>query len=255
MPHVLAVQDDAKVRDALLRALTVPRLRDQLQPDRADRAGRDHPRRSRSGAARSRAPRRGRQEVFRMLRVVSQFPVIVVTARDEEQQLVTALNGGADDYLVKPFGPGQLDARIRAVLRGTGQGVDRLRWPSASLAWTRPREQPTWTTSLTWLRANSTCSATSPSGPASGHPAATPGRRLATHPRRRREDRRRPPLLAPPQTRRKRSAPPLPAHHPRRGHPPLSPHHPTPSRAQERGGGSDGAAERCGGGGGRPGGW
>jgi DNA-binding response OmpR family regulator len=34
--------------------------------------------------------------------------------------MVTALDGGADDYLVKPFGPGQLDARIRAVLRRAG---------------------------------------------------------------------------------------------------------------------------------------
>jgi two-component system KDP operon response regulator KdpE len=55
-----------------------------------------------------------------MLRSVSTVPVIVATARDEEAVIVTALDYGADDYLVKPFGPAQLDARIRAVLRRLG---------------------------------------------------------------------------------------------------------------------------------------
>jgi DNA-binding response OmpR family regulator len=42
---------------------------------------------------------------------------VVATARDDEADIVRALNAGADDYLVKPFGPGQIDARVRAVLR------------------------------------------------------------------------------------------------------------------------------------------
>jgi DNA-binding response OmpR family regulator len=56
-------------------------------------------------------------EVLRMLRAVSTVPVIVATARDEEGQIVRALDAGADDYLTKPFGTAQLDARIRAILR------------------------------------------------------------------------------------------------------------------------------------------
>ena len=56
-------------------------------------------------------------EVLRMLRAVSRVPVIVATARDDESQIVRALDAGADDYLTKPFGPAQLDARIRAILR------------------------------------------------------------------------------------------------------------------------------------------
>jgi DNA-binding response OmpR family regulator len=65
-------------------------------------------------------------EALRMIRAVSQVPVIVATARDEEAEMIRVLDAGADDYLVKPFGPGQVDARIRAVLRrsatdGTGQ--------------------------------------------------------------------------------------------------------------------------------------
>jgi DNA-binding response OmpR family regulator len=55
--------------------------------------------------------------VLRMLRGASRVPVIVATARDDEQEIVAVLDAGADDYLVKPFGAAQLDARIRAVLR------------------------------------------------------------------------------------------------------------------------------------------
>jgi len=56
-------------------------------------------------------------EALRMLRAISRIPVVVATARDDEGDIVRALDAGADDYLVKPFGPGQIDARIRAVLR------------------------------------------------------------------------------------------------------------------------------------------
>jgi two-component system response regulator PrrA len=56
-------------------------------------------------------------QILSMLRAVSAVPVIVVTARDEDDVIVGALNAGADDYVVKPFGAEQLDARIRAVLR------------------------------------------------------------------------------------------------------------------------------------------
>jgi DNA-binding response OmpR family regulator len=58
-------------------------------------------------------------ETLRMIRAVSQVPVIVATARDEEAEMIRVLDAGADDYLVKPFGAGQVDARIRAVLRRT----------------------------------------------------------------------------------------------------------------------------------------
>jgi DNA-binding response OmpR family regulator len=59
------------------------------------------------------------QQVLRMLRAVSAVPVIVITAQDDERTVIEALDSGADDYLVKPFGSAQLAARIRAVLRRT----------------------------------------------------------------------------------------------------------------------------------------
>src|SRR5689334_17497539 len=57
------------------------------------------------------------REVLRMLRAVSDVPIIVVTARRTEGEMVRALDAGADDYVVKPYGAEQIDARIRAVLR------------------------------------------------------------------------------------------------------------------------------------------
>ncbi len=56
-------------------------------------------------------------EVCRELRQRSDVPVIVLTARDEEADRVLGLETGADDYLVKPFSPRELLARIQAVVR------------------------------------------------------------------------------------------------------------------------------------------
>jgi DNA-binding response OmpR family regulator len=61
-------------------------------------------------------------EVLRMIRAVRDVPVIVATARDEEVEIVRALDDGADEYVVKPFSAEQLDARIRALLR-RGRGL------------------------------------------------------------------------------------------------------------------------------------
>ena len=58
-------------------------------------------------------------DLLKMLRAVSSVPLIVGTARDDEQEIVRLLDAGADDYLVKPFSAEQLDARIRALLRRT----------------------------------------------------------------------------------------------------------------------------------------
>ncbi len=56
-------------------------------------------------------------ELLHMLRAISDVPVIVATARDEEASMVRLLDAGADDYVVKPYSAAQLEARIRAVLR------------------------------------------------------------------------------------------------------------------------------------------
>ena len=56
-------------------------------------------------------------EVIKKLREWSVVPVIVISAREQEGDKIKALDGGADDYLTKPFGAGELLARIRVALR------------------------------------------------------------------------------------------------------------------------------------------
>lgn len=56
-------------------------------------------------------------EFIRDLRQWSPVPVIVLSARSEESDKIAALDAGADDYLSKPFGIGELQARLRVALR------------------------------------------------------------------------------------------------------------------------------------------
>src|SRR5215469_11935486 len=66
-------------------------------------------------------------QVCRKLRERSDAAIIMVTAHGEEPDRVMALDAGADDYLVKPFGLAELQARIRAVLRRVRPGGDMVR--------------------------------------------------------------------------------------------------------------------------------
>jgi DNA-binding response OmpR family regulator len=58
-------------------------------------------------------------EVCRILRTESSVPIIMLTAKGEESDKILGLGLGADDYLTKPFSPGELAARVKAVLRRT----------------------------------------------------------------------------------------------------------------------------------------
>lgn len=60
-------------------------------------------------------------EVIRRLREWSKVPILVLSARDQEQAKVAALDAGADDYLTKPFGIGELLARLRVASRHANQ--------------------------------------------------------------------------------------------------------------------------------------
>jgi DNA-binding response OmpR family regulator len=119
VPQLLLVEDDSAIRSALVRALserghgvdTAPTGMEGLhsalegEPDLIllDLGLPDV-----DGAT-----------LLKMLRGVSQVPVVVITAQDDEGQIIRALDAGADDYVVKPFSADHLDARIRAVLRRT----------------------------------------------------------------------------------------------------------------------------------------
>jgi two-component system, OmpR family, KDP operon response regulator KdpE len=131
-PHVaqlLLVEDDPPIRDALIRALSerghavssTPAAMAALQqvlkgaPDAVllDLG----------------LPDIGGQEALCMIRSVSAVPVLVITARDDEAEIVRALDAGADDYVIKPFGADQIEARIRAVLRRAEAGSPKAGEP------------------------------------------------------------------------------------------------------------------------------
>ncbi len=61
-------------------------------------------------------------EVLKLIREISQVPVIMLTAKGEEDDRVRGLELGADDYVTKPFSPRELVSRVRAVLRRTEAG-------------------------------------------------------------------------------------------------------------------------------------
>ncbi len=114
---VLIVEDDQAIGSQLVRGLTRVGCRTALVRDG-------------SGALRHDAagvvlldlglPDVDGVELCRRLRQRSAVPIIVVTARGTEADRVAALDAGADDYIVKPFGFAELLARMRAVLRRTG---------------------------------------------------------------------------------------------------------------------------------------
>lgn len=61
--------------------------------------------------------------VVRALRKDSEVPILVLSARSQENDKIQALDTGADDYLSKPFSAGELDARLRALLRRAGKST------------------------------------------------------------------------------------------------------------------------------------
>ncbi len=62
------------------------------------------------------------REVLTQARTFSKTPILILSARDRETEKIAALDAGADDYVEKPFGIGELLARLRAALRHASQG-------------------------------------------------------------------------------------------------------------------------------------
>ncbi|MET1059739.1 MAG: response regulator transcription factor [Nocardioides sp.] len=120
MPEVLIIEDDDRIRPLLMRSLrergyavsSAPTGMAGLQlavDSRPDLVILDLG-----------LPDVDGTQVLSMLRAVSDVPVIIASARDDDPSLVSALDAGADDYVVKPYTTTQLEARIRAVMRRTG---------------------------------------------------------------------------------------------------------------------------------------
>ena len=131
MAQLLIVEDDERIRTALIRALrerghavssagtALAGLRQAVE-ERPDLVVLDLG-----------LPDLDGRELLRMLRAVSAVPVIIATARDDDDSVVQALDAGADDYVLKPFQAGQLEARIRAVLRRAAGAADAAAAPMA----------------------------------------------------------------------------------------------------------------------------
>ena len=129
MAEILVVEDDERIRTALIRALrerghavtsaaTALAGLQQAVEERPDLVVLDLG-----------LPDLDGRELLRMLRAVSSVPVIVATARDDDESVVQALDAGADDYVLKPFQSAQLEARIRAVLRRAAGAGDAATAP------------------------------------------------------------------------------------------------------------------------------
>lgn len=122
MTSVLVVEDDSVIRTSLIEILSAQGHLVRASPDgfgalreiarwRPDAVVLDLGLPDIDGA-----------DALRMIRGLSQVPVLVATARDDDLEIIRLLNAGADDYLVKPFSGGQLAARLAAVLRRCGSG-------------------------------------------------------------------------------------------------------------------------------------
>jgi two-component system KDP operon response regulator KdpE len=72
-------------------------------------------------------------EVTRQLREWTRIPIIILSVREQETVKIAALDAGADDYLTKPFGVGELLARLRVALRHANQSVDQPAFTAGEL--------------------------------------------------------------------------------------------------------------------------
>ena len=117
-PHrVVIVDDDARIRDLLRRYLAQEGF-DVLLAEDAKALNRILTRENVDLIVLDlMLPGRSGVELCRDVRASSQVPIVMLTARNEESDRITGLEGGADDYVTKPFSPRELLARIRAVLR------------------------------------------------------------------------------------------------------------------------------------------
>lgn len=120
---VLIVEDEARLAASLVKGFT----EEGFSADSV-RTARQALARAATGGLRAVVldlglPDRDGQDVITEIRRTSDVPILVLTARDAMEQRIAALEGGADDYLVKPFAFAELLARLRATLRRAESSV------------------------------------------------------------------------------------------------------------------------------------
>ena len=124
-PHILVVDDDREIRDLLGKFLEKQSFRVTAARDARDARklwplGRYH-----LVVLDLMMPGESGLDFARWLRGQSDVPIVMLTAMGEETDRIVGLELGADDYVAKPFNPRELLARIRAVLRRSGDGAAR----------------------------------------------------------------------------------------------------------------------------------
>ncbi|HXD07105.1 MAG TPA: response regulator [Burkholderiaceae bacterium] len=121
-PRILVVEDEAEIR----RFVSLTLSRDGFEVHEADSVERGlieaGTRRPEMVVLDLGLPDGEGVELIRQLRTWSNVPVLVLSARTGEADKIEALDAGADDYLIKPFGVGELLARVRAHLRRSAGG-------------------------------------------------------------------------------------------------------------------------------------
>ena len=125
MHRILVVEDDESIRNvvrALLEAESY-RVVEAATAARADIESRSH--KPDLLLVDLGLPDRDGLDVIRKLRTWSTVPIIVLSARTMEEQKIAALDAGADDYVIKPFGAAELLARVRAAIRRSVQRTER----------------------------------------------------------------------------------------------------------------------------------
>ena len=127
MPHILVVDDEPAVRRALERALRLDNYEVELAVDGEEALDRLAEQPADAVILDVMMPGVDGLEVCRRMRAGGdKTPVLMLTARDAIDDRVLGLDVGADDYLVKPFALRELQARLRALLRRSGDDGDSL---------------------------------------------------------------------------------------------------------------------------------
>jgi DNA-binding response OmpR family regulator len=116
-PHVLVVEDDPTVSEVVVRYLEREGLTVDAVTDGSDALARAEQRWPDLVVLDLMLPGIDGIEVCRRLRACAPVPVVMLTARGEEEERIVGLELGADDYVTKPFSPRELTARVKAVLR------------------------------------------------------------------------------------------------------------------------------------------
>ncbi len=132
-PVILIIEDDAQIRRFLRATLAAEQFRYHEALTAAEGIAQAQARQPDLVLLDLGLPDRDGLEVIHALRGERQVPILVLSARGQEKDKIAALDAGADDFISKPFGVGELLARIRAALRraamlrdGTGGATFRV---------------------------------------------------------------------------------------------------------------------------------